>query len=151
MVHEAIVELGNHRSGSSVPAIQKHMKTKYDYLDTVKPKMFTTNVYNAIKTGLKDGRFVKIKNSYKMNTAWVNDKKKEHRAKEVKKKAAEKKRKMELEKVKAEKDKKKKEEKKKEEKEKKEKELAAKMAEMSKEDREKEEEKVNFYIVFFLT
>ncbi len=105
MVHEAIVELAD-RTGSSIPAIQKFMKNKHDHLNNVKPKLFNNSVNSAIKTGLKEERFVKIRNSYKMNSAWVRKQKDAFRAREARKKAAEKKRKVEAEKIKAEKEKK---------------------------------------------
>jgi hypothetical protein len=136
MVHEAIVEIGDHRKGSSVPAIQKFMKGKYDSLNSVKPKAFSSMVYSAIKTGLKDERFVKIRNSYKMNTSWVNKKKAAHRAKEVKKKADEKKRRKSIEKAKLDKEKEKK--KKEEEEVKKQKQETP----VKEEDKEMSEEKV---------
>ena len=137
MVHETIADIGD-RTGSSVPAIQKVMKKKFEHLALLKQKPFNTNVYNAIKAGLKEERFIKVKNSYKINTPWVNKQKAMHRANEVKKKIAEKKRKKEVEKAKLEREKKKKMEiKEKEMAKKKEKE----MNEMAKK-KEKEAEKV---------
>ncbi len=110
MIHEAIVELAD-RTGSSIPAIQKFMKNKHEYLQNLKPKTFSNSVNSAIKAGMKEGRFVKVKNSFKMNSAWVRKQKDMYKVKEAKKKAAEKKRKMEAEKAKAEKEKKIKQEK----------------------------------------
>jgi histone H1/5 len=115
MIHEAIVEIGD-RTGSSVPALQKFMKQKYEYLQRIEKKKFSTSFYNALKLGLKEERFVKIRNSYKMNREWVNKQKAAQKAKEVKKKNAEKKRKKEVEKARIEREKKKKEEKEKKEK-----------------------------------
>ena len=160
MVHETIADIGD-RTGSSVPAIQKVMKNKYEHLGKLKHKAFNTNVYNAIRAGLKEERFVKVKNSYKINTSWVNKQKAMHRAKEAKKKLAEKKRKKEIEKARLEREKKKKMEMKekeiakkkekemkememKKEKEKEKQALAEKMKVMTEEEKAKQEEKVGF-------
>lgn len=95
MVHEAIVELGD-RTGSSVPAIQKFMKNKHPELLTTKPKQFHLSCTTAIKAGLKEGKLIKIKASYKINREWVQKETAAHRAKEAKKKALEKKKKKAL-------------------------------------------------------
>lgn len=96
MIHEAIVELGD-RSGSSIPAIEKFIKSRHEEMAKVNPKVFHTAVLAAIKTGLKEERLIKIKCSYKMNSQWIKSEKKKHQAKEAKKKAAERKRKKEAE------------------------------------------------------
>jgi len=134
MVHEAIIEIGD-RTGSSVPAISKFIKAKHEHTKSIKPKQFNGLVTNAIKAGLKEERFVKLKNSYKMNTAWVNKKKSALKAKEAMKKAAERKRKKEAEKLRLDKEKKRKEEKEKEKE--KEKERLQKLKEKELEEKKK--------------
>jgi histone H1/5 len=94
MVHEAIVVLAD-RTGSSVPAIQKFMKATHSELLGTKPKAFNTAVYSAIKAGVKEGKLVKVKCSYKINRNWVEKEKSAYRAKEAKKKAMERKKKKE--------------------------------------------------------
>jgi len=96
MVHEAIVVLAD-RTGSSVPAIQKFMKATHSELLGTKPKAFNTAVYSAIKAGVKEGKLVKVKCSYKINRNWVEKEKSAYRAKEAKKKAMEKKKKKDAE------------------------------------------------------
>jgi len=96
MIHEAIVELAD-RSGSSVPAIEKFIKSRHEEMEKVNPKVFHTSILAAIKSGIKDGKLIKVKCSYKMNSEWIKSEKKKHQAKEAKKKAAEKKRKKEAE------------------------------------------------------
>jgi hypothetical protein len=96
MIHEAIAEIGD-RSGSSIPAIEKFIKSRHEEMEKVNPKVFHTAVLAAIKTGIKEGKLIKVRCSYKMNSEWIKSEKKKHQAKEAKKKAAEKKRKKEAE------------------------------------------------------
>ena len=65
MVHEAIVSLKD-RTGSSAIAISKWIQSSYDHTKSVQANMFKSRINVAIKTGVKDGRFAKIKNSYKV-------------------------------------------------------------------------------------
>lgn len=60
MVTESIKALGD-RTGSSVPAISKHLQAKYG-IDINKPALL-----KAIKKGVEAGDFVQIKASYKLN------------------------------------------------------------------------------------
>lgn len=92
LILEAIVEI-NDRTGSSIPAICKWMKAKHPELQEVKPKAFSVSVNAAVKVGIKEGKLLKIRCSYKVNKEWINRTKAEHRAKEVRKKAAERKKK----------------------------------------------------------
>lgn len=73
------------------------MKATHPEVLCIKPKAFNTAVYNAIKAGVKDEKFVKVKCSYKVNTKWVQKEKSSFRAKEAQKKAMEKKRKKNAE------------------------------------------------------
>jgi len=92
LILEAIVEI-NDRTGSSIPAISKWMKAKHTELQEVKPKGFSVSVNAAIKVGMKEGKLLKVRCSYKVNKEWMNRTKVEQRAKEAKKKAAERKKK----------------------------------------------------------
>lgn len=103
MIHEAIAELGD-RSGSSIPAIEKFIKSRHEEMEKVNPKVFHAAVLAAIKTGMKEGKLVKVRCSYKMNKDWIQSEKKKYQAKEAKKKAAEKKKKKEAEDKKKEKE-----------------------------------------------
>lgn len=60
MVTESIKALGD-RTGSSVPAISKHLQAKYG-IGINKPALL-----KAIKKGVEAGDFVQIKASYKLN------------------------------------------------------------------------------------
>mmetsp|Transcript_2102 Transcript_2102/g.3894 ORF Transcript_2102/g.3894 Transcript_2102/m.3894 type:complete len:1326 (+) Transcript_2102:117-4094(+) len=107
MVHEAIVALKD-RTGSSIPAICKWILSELDHIKSTPPNTFKNCVNNAIKQGMKNGRFVKVKSSYKINSAWTKKQKAAEKAKEAEKKRREIKRKKEMEKLKLEKEKKKK-------------------------------------------
>merc|ERR1711865_957573 len=112
MVHEAITALKD-RTGSSLPAIIKCMKSKHCHLNTNSQNMLNKTVLKNLKSGAKEKRFIKIKSSYKINVVWMKEKKAALRAIEVTKKLTEKKRKLEgikLAKKKKEEDKKKKKE-----------------------------------------
>jgi hypothetical protein len=92
LVHEAIVEL-NDRTGSSIPAIMKFLKNKHPELEEMNPNFLQSSINNAIKTGIKENKLVKIKASYKINREWLNKEKNAFKSREAKKKAAEKKKK----------------------------------------------------------
>jgi len=112
MVHEAITALKD-RTGSSLPAIIKCMKSKHCHLNTNSQNMLNKTVLKNLKSGAKEKRFIKIKSSYKINVVWMKEKKAALRAIEVTKKLTEKKRKLEgikLAKKKKEEDKKNKKE-----------------------------------------
>jgi hypothetical protein len=101
MVHDAIQNLAD-RSGSSIPAITKFIKAKHDYLNNVHPNKFKQSINTAIKAGLKEKRFLQIKNSYKINSEWIKKETTAFHAKEAQKRANERKKKKEIEKLKAE-------------------------------------------------
>lgn len=92
LVHEAIVEL-NDRTGSSIPAIMKFLKNKHPELEEMNPNSLQTSINNAIKTGMKENKLIKVKASYKINREWLNKEKSAFKSKEARKKAAEKKKK----------------------------------------------------------
>ncbi|KAL7522817.1 hypothetical protein ACHAWX_007527 [Stephanocyclus meneghinianus] len=100
MAHDAIAALKD-RTGSSVPAIQKWVKATYPHFETVKPDLFKNSLNKAIQQGVKDSRFVKVKNSFKVNPEWTKKQKAAAKAKEAAKKRADQKRKQEAEKAKA--------------------------------------------------
>jgi hypothetical protein len=85
MVHEAIVSL-KERSGSSIPAITKCMLSKYDSLSTMPSQQLSRLILVAVKTGIRAGRFVKVKCSYKVNSAWTKKEKLDAQKKERDKK-----------------------------------------------------------------
>lgn len=69
MVHEAIVTMKD-RTGSSGPAISKWIASNHEFTKSTletNPNMFTSRMNQAIKLGIKDGRFMKIKGSYKIS------------------------------------------------------------------------------------
>ncbi len=105
MVHEAIVALKD-RTGSSIPAICKWILSEHDSIKSTPTNTFKNCVNNAIKQGMKNERFVKVKSSYKVNSAWTKKQKAAEKAKEAEKKRREIKRKKEMEKLKMEKKKK---------------------------------------------
>lgn len=107
MVQEAIVSLKD-RTGSSVPAICKWVLANVKQVKNVSPNTFKNRIGASIKQGAKEGRFTKVKNSYKINTEFMRKEKARLRAKEAKRKKAEKQRQKELEKAKQQKAKKKK-------------------------------------------
>lgn len=98
MAHEAIANLKD-RTGSSAPAIQKWVKAKYPDKVTAKQDIFKNSMNKAIKQGLKDKRFVQIKNSYKINAEWTSKQKAAAKAKEAAQKKAASKIKKELQKA----------------------------------------------------
>lgn len=92
MVHDAILALKD-RTGSSVPAISKWISIHNVHAaQSSNASMFKNRVSTAIKQGVKDGRFTKVKNSYKINSEWTKKQKKAARAKEAAKKKLEKQR-----------------------------------------------------------
>jgi len=99
MIHEAIKTLGD-RSGSSVPAIQKWILHHYPPANVINVRAMTSFKHSfsmGLKTGIKAGRFTKIKNSYKLNVDWVKKEKAQVRAKENARKIKEKMRKKKIE------------------------------------------------------
>merc|ERR1711879_315511 len=71
MIHKTL-HLLSHRNGSSVFAITKFMKDYYhDRLVDVPPKRLKPFIAGALRLGLHKKRFVKIKNSYKLNKEWL--------------------------------------------------------------------------------
>jgi len=101
MAFEAIRAIRD-RTGSSVPAIMKYMKANYDHLKNTHPNTFRNSLANALKTGVKDKQFIKIKASYKINPEWVKKEKNKIRQRENEKKAKERKKKKDMEKLKME-------------------------------------------------
>jgi len=80
LVHDAVVALKD-RTESSQIAIQKYILGKYPELEC---PHFKSRVYQALKTGVKNERFQKIKTSYKISA----DYKAKERAKKKKRAAA---------------------------------------------------------------
>jgi len=70
MVHEAIVTL-KERTGSSIPAIKNLILSKYVHLAKIPSQQINRLILAAIKTGVRNSRFVKIKCSYKINAEWT--------------------------------------------------------------------------------
>ena len=69
MVHEAIVTMKD-RTGSSGTAISKWIAANHEFTKSTldsNPNMFKSRMNQAIKLGIKDGRFMKIKGSYKIS------------------------------------------------------------------------------------
>jgi len=67
MAHEAIVALKD-RTGSSAPAISKWILTNNEHAKSAPPNIFKSRLNLSIKQGVKDGRFTKVKGSYKINS-----------------------------------------------------------------------------------
>lgn len=67
MVHDAIVAM-KERSGSSAPAISKWIQANSQFGNGVHPQAFKTRLSSAIKQGLKENRFSKVKGSYKISS-----------------------------------------------------------------------------------
>jgi len=99
MTHNAIVALKD-RSGSSNIAIGKWVLANNEHCKSVPPNMFKSRLNQAIKAGVKEGRFTKVKNSYKISSEWNKKQKAASRAKDASRKKAEKARTAELEKSK---------------------------------------------------
>jgi len=78
------------RSGSSFPAIYKALQSIFNKPDGPHIKQ---NLNKAIKQGIKEGRFVKVRNSFKVNSAWTKKEKEGKKRKEREKKQKEDKRK----------------------------------------------------------
>lgn len=94
MIHEAIVTIKD-RTGSSVVAISKWILANHAHAAAINQNMFKSRLNMALKQGVKEERFMKVKASYKINPEWT----KKQRAKEAAKKKAEQKKKKELEKL----------------------------------------------------
>lgn len=67
MVHDAIVAM-KERSGSSAPAISKWIQANSQFGNGVYPQVFKTRLSSAIKQGVKENRFLKVKGSYKISS-----------------------------------------------------------------------------------
>ena len=67
MTHEAIVALKD-RTGSSAPAISKWILVNNEHAKSTPPNTFKSRLNLSIKQGVKDGRFTKIKGSYKISS-----------------------------------------------------------------------------------
>lgn len=65
MVHEAIRSLKD-RKGSSIFAIGKWIQSNLHYTKPVQAKMFKIFINKAVNKGVKDSRFVRIKNHVKV-------------------------------------------------------------------------------------
>lgn len=89
MVHDAIVSLKD-RSGSSSIAISKWILANNEHCKSVTPNMYKSRLNMAIKQGVKEGRFIKVKSSYKVSSEWKKKQKAAVRAKEATNKKAEK-------------------------------------------------------------
>jgi len=104
MVHDAIVSMKD-RTGSSVPAISKWILANNEHVKSAHPNTFKNRVTTSIKQGVKDGRFTKVKNSYKINAEFIKKQKAVTRAKEAAQKRLEKQRQKDLEKAKQQREK----------------------------------------------
>lgn len=89
MAQDAIFAL-KERTGSSVPAISKWIIANNAHASAAHPTTFKNRVSSSIKQGVKDGRFVKVKASYKINSEWTRKQKAAAKAQEAAKKKAEK-------------------------------------------------------------
>ena len=67
MVHDAIVAM-KERFGSSAPAISKWILANSQFADGVHSQVFKTRLSLAIKQGVKENRFSKVKGSYKISS-----------------------------------------------------------------------------------
>ncbi|KAL7566249.1 hypothetical protein ACA910_011311 [Epithemia clementina (nom. ined.)] len=67
LIQEAIEALKD-RTGSSIPAIKKWLLQEYSHLEDT--KHFRQRINQGIKTGLSQGRFEKVRSSYKMSASW---------------------------------------------------------------------------------
>lgn len=94
MIHEAIVAIKD-RTGSSAIAISKWILAHHQHAASINQNMFKSRLNLALKQGLKEERFMKVRASFKISPEWT----KKQRAKEAAKKKAEQKKKKELEKL----------------------------------------------------
>jgi len=99
MVHDAIVSLKD-RTGSSVPAISKWVLANNEHVKSASSNTFKNRITTSIKQGVKDGRFTKVKSSFKINVEFVKKEKAAARAKEAAKRKIEKQRQKEIDKAK---------------------------------------------------
>jgi len=99
MTHDAIVSLKD-RTGSSVPAISKWILANHEHAAAASANLFKNRLGKSVKEGVKEGRFVKVKSSFKINPDWIKKQKAATKAKEAARKKAEKQRQKELEKAK---------------------------------------------------
>ena len=68
MVHDAIVTLKD-RTGSSMVAINKWIMANHEHVKSLTPAKFKNHVSGEIKKGVKDGRYIKVKSSFKINVS----------------------------------------------------------------------------------
>ncbi len=101
MAHDAIVSLKD-RTGSSLPAISKYIMANNEHVKNATSNMFKSRLSSALKAGVKEGRFAKVKNSFKINPEWTKKQKAAMKAKEAAKKRAGKQRQKELDQKKEE-------------------------------------------------
>ena len=94
MIHEAIVAIKD-RTGSSAIAISKWILAHHQHAASINQNMFKSRLNMALKQGVKDERFMKVRASFKINPEWT----KKQKAKEAAIKKAELKKKKELEKM----------------------------------------------------
>lgn len=87
MTHDAIVALKD-RKGSSSIAISKWILANHEHTKSTNPNIFKNKLQQYLKQGVKDGRFVKVKSSFKINPEYTKKQKAAARAKEAAKKAA---------------------------------------------------------------
>ncbi|KAL7553348.1 hypothetical protein ACHAWF_016624 [Thalassiosira exigua] len=83
MAHDALVSLKD-RTGSSVPAISKWIYANSEHVnlaDLASQKLFKKRLRAALDIGVKGGRFVVVKNSFKINADWTKEQKSKAKAK----------------------------------------------------------------------
>jgi hypothetical protein len=104
LAHDAIVKMKD-RSGSSHPTILKFLYATHGNIMIAKtttkkqnPAQVRQHLLNALKTGVKAGRFMRVRNSFKINMEWL--KKQKAQASAAKAKQLTEKRKREKEKKK---------------------------------------------------
>jgi hypothetical protein len=69
MIHAAIVARKDVK-GSSIKAITKYLQTNYEHVLQVSTKSFKTLLNKALKQGVLERRFLKLKGSYKISMEW---------------------------------------------------------------------------------
>lgn len=100
MAHEAILTLKD-RTGSSIPAISKWILANHEHTVSAHPNLYKKRVNTCVKIGVKDGRFTKVKSSFKINPEWTKKQKAAAKAKEAARKKIEKQHQQEKAKEKA--------------------------------------------------
>ena len=95
MVTECLRHLSD-RNGSSLHAIGKSMKSLFNKSDSPQIKF---NINKALKLGLKEERFLKVRGSFKINSTWAKKVREERKRKERQRKLSEMKKKKEAQKA----------------------------------------------------